>query len=152
MEQALGHLGGAQAGSEIVPLSKMVADDLVAQGDMNGARRILAGVAANPTSAGQLGQAAKILRDADPKTTIESVERIVDNLNDALGGKSKIVVDKALIDAYDRQTDNAGRADAGSDLRQCSQSNSVYAAGQVQRPALYQYAGQYQDPGAERRR
>lgn len=112
VEQALGRAQeGRKLAPEIVPLSKMVADDLAAQGDMNGARRILAGVAAELTSAGQLGQAAKILRDADPKTTIESVERIVDNLNDALGGKSKIVVDKALIDAYDRQTDNAGRAD-----------------------------------------
>ena len=112
VEQALGRAQeGRKLAPEIVPLSKMVADDLAAQGDMNGARRILAGVAAELTSAGQLGQAAKILRDADPKTTIESVERIVDNLNDALGGNSKIVVDKALIDAYDRQTDNAGRAD-----------------------------------------
>lgn len=112
VEQALGRAQeGRKLAPEIVPLSKMVADDLAAQGDMNGARRILAGVAAELTSAGQLGQAAKILRDADPKTTIESVERIVDNLNDALGGKSKIVVDKALIDAYDQQTDNAGRAD-----------------------------------------
>ena len=112
VEQALGRAQeGRKLAPEIVPLSKMVADALAAQGDMNGARRILAGVAAELTSAGQLGQAAKILRDADPKTTIESVERIVDNLNDALGGKNKIVVDKALIDEYDRQTDNAGRAD-----------------------------------------
>ena len=112
VEQALGRAQeGRKLAPEIVPLSKMVADALAAQGDMNGARRILAGVAAELTSAGQLGQAAKILRDADPKTTIESVEKIVDNLNDALGGKSKIVVDKALIDEYDRQTDNAGRAD-----------------------------------------
>ena len=112
VEQALGRAQeGRKLAPEIVPLSKMVADALAAQGDMNGARRILAGVAAELTSAGQLGQAAKILRDADPKTTIESVERIVDNLNDALGGKNKIVVDNALIDEYDRQTDNAGRAD-----------------------------------------
>lgn len=112
VEQALGRAQeGRKLAPEIVPLSKMVADALAAQGDMNGARRILAGVAAELTSAGQLGQAAKILRDADPKTTIESVERIVDNLNDALGGKNKIVVDQSLIDEYDRQTDNAGRAD-----------------------------------------
>lgn len=86
VEQAI---GAAQAGQklspEMVPLSKMVADALAARGDLDGARNILASMAAELTSAGQLGQAARILRDADPQATIDSVEKIVKKLNEELG-------------------------------------------------------------------
>lgn len=86
VEQAI---GAAQAGQklspEMVPLSKMVADALAARGDLDGARNILASMAAELTSAGQLGQAARILRDADPQATIDSVEKIVKKLNEEPG-------------------------------------------------------------------
>lgn len=86
VEQAI---GAAQAGQklspEMVPLSKMVADALAARGDLDGARNILSSMAAELTSAGQLGQAARILRDADPQATIDSVEKIVKKLNKDLG-------------------------------------------------------------------
>ena len=62
LEQAIGQ---AQAGRklppEMVPLSRMVANQLARNGDVYGARKILSDISVELTEAGQLGQAAAIL-------------------------------------------------------------------------------------------
>ena len=79
-------IGRSEAGQkfppEMVPLAKMVADDLAASGDLDGARNILSRVAVELTSAGQLGQAAKILREAGPATRISMLDKAIENINE----------------------------------------------------------------------
>lgn len=100
LEQAL---GAAQAGKkfapEMVPLSKMVGDELAAQGRVAEAERLLSAVAVELTEAGQLGQAANILRDASPATRIQTVTKLVDKLNSKYKG-AKIEVDETLLSEY----------------------------------------------------
>lgn len=79
-------IGAAQAGSklapEMVPLSKMVADQLAAEGRIDEAERILSSVAVELTEAGQLGQAAAILRDSSPMAKVQTIEKAVDRINE----------------------------------------------------------------------
>lgn len=81
-------LGAAQSGSklapEIVPLSRMVANEATRRGDIGTARQILADTAAELTQAGQLGQAARILRNADPYVVEQTVQNALDKINEAL--------------------------------------------------------------------
>lgn len=78
-------LGAASAGKklapEMVPLSKMVADQLAANGDIDSAWDILSSVAVELTEAGRLGQAARILRDASPAARAMTIQKTVDKLN-----------------------------------------------------------------------
>lgn len=99
---------------EMVPLSRMVANQLAKNGNIRGARDILAGVAAELTEAGQLGQAARILRNADTATKVETITKLVEKLNETLTkgqrdknikagiGTSKggIVVNNTLLNNY----------------------------------------------------
>lgn len=86
-------LGKAEAGMklapEIVPLARMVANQLTRDGDIDTARNILSRVAVELTTAGQLGQAAKILRNAGPATAMEAIEKALERINSALPKNSK---------------------------------------------------------------
>lgn len=59
---------GAKLRPEMVVLSKLVANDMAKNGRVESARSLLSDVAIELTEAGQLGQSARILREADPFT------------------------------------------------------------------------------------
>lgn len=101
LEQAI---GAAQAGRklapEMVPLSRMVANELARSGNVYAARKILTDVSVELTEAGQLGQAARIMRDADPATKVSAIEKLVQKINEKLGKKQKITVNDTLMQQY----------------------------------------------------
>lgn len=72
---------GRKLAPEMVPLARMVANELSRNGDKNAARRILSDIAVELTQAGQLGQAAKILRGTDPETALRAVQKALDKIN-----------------------------------------------------------------------
>lgn len=84
-------IGAAQSGQklspEMVPLSRMVANELTRQGDLEAARKIISDVAAELTSAGQLGQAGAILRNADPMTVLNTLQKAIDQINAEMAKK-----------------------------------------------------------------
>lgn len=84
-------IGAAQSGQkfppEMVPLSRMVANELTRQGELTAARKIISDVAAELTGAGQLGQAAAILRNADPITVLNTLQKSIDAINAEVGKK-----------------------------------------------------------------
>lgn len=84
-------IGAAQSGQkfppEMVPLSRMVANELTRQGELTSARKIISDVAAELTGAGQLGQAGAILRDADPITVLNTLQNALDSINKEVSGK-----------------------------------------------------------------
>lgn len=84
-------IGAAQSGQkfapEMVPLSRMVANELTRQGELTAARKIISDVAAELTGAGQLGQAAAILRNADPVTVLNTLQKSIDAINAEVGKK-----------------------------------------------------------------
>ena len=84
-------IGAAQSGQkfppEMVPLSRMVANELTRQGELTAARKIISDVAAELTGAGQLGQAAAILRNADPITVLNTLQKTLDSINKEVSGK-----------------------------------------------------------------
>jgi hypothetical protein len=81
-----GALADAKAGKklapEMVPLARMVANELTRGGDTESARRILSDLAVELTQAGQLGQAAKILRGMDPQAAVKTVQKALDKINE----------------------------------------------------------------------
>ena len=82
VEQALGAAkNGSKLAPEMVPLARMVANELTRGGDLESARRITADVATELTAAGQLNQAARLLRDADPNTALASIQKSIDAIN-----------------------------------------------------------------------
>lgn len=82
VEQALGAAkSGSKLAPEMVPLARMVANELSKNGDVETARRILADVATELTAAGQLGQAGRILRDSDPNAALASIQKTIDAIN-----------------------------------------------------------------------
>ena len=84
-------IGAAQSGQkfppEMVPLSRMVANELTRRGDLEAARKIISDVAAELTSAGQLGQAGAILRNADPMTVLNTLQKSIDQINAEMAKK-----------------------------------------------------------------
>lgn len=78
---------------EIVPLARMVANELTRNGEKASARRILSDLAVELTQAGQLGQAAKILRATDAQTALKTVQKALDKINNEIqkkrGNKAK---------------------------------------------------------------
>lgn len=84
-------IGAAQSGQkfppEMVPLSRMVANELTRRGDLEAARKIISDVAAELTSAGQLGQAGAILRNADPMTVLNTLQKAIDQINAEMAKK-----------------------------------------------------------------
>ena len=82
LEQAIGAAqAGAKLAPEMVPLSRLVANELSRNGDLTSARNILSDVAVELTQAGQLGQAANILRSADPVTVENTIQGALDRIN-----------------------------------------------------------------------
>lgn len=84
-------IGAAQSGQklapEMVPLSRMVANELTRRGELDAARKIISDVAAELTSAGQLGQAGAILRNADPMTVLNTLQKAIDQINAEMAKK-----------------------------------------------------------------
>lgn len=82
VEQALGAAkSGSKLAPEMVPLARMVANELSKTGDVETARRILADVATELTAAGQLGQAGRILRNTDSNAALASIQKSIDAIN-----------------------------------------------------------------------
>lgn len=92
---------GAKFAPEMVPLSRMVANELTRQGRIEEAHSVIAGVAAELTEAGQLGQAGAILRSYGPAAKQEAIEKIVDKLNDSLTKGQQKANQKAGLGADD---------------------------------------------------
>lgn len=80
LQQAIGaSKGGGKLSPEMVPLSRMVANEMARRGDVIGARQVIADVAAELTAAGELGQAGAILRD--PLSALQAVTSILKDIN-----------------------------------------------------------------------
>lgn len=117
---------GMKLSAEMVPLSRLVANDLAANGRIDTARELLSDIGAELTYAGQLGQSAHILRNADPITKALSIKKMVDKLNNQIGNTRKkmnvkrgrgdaqgnIVVDETLINNFIKAKDDASRDSA----------------------------------------
>ncbi len=86
-------LGAAKSGQklapEMVPLSRMVANELSRMGEVEAARNMLADVATELTAAGQLNQASRIMRDSDPNTALRSIEKSLEAINDEFSKQHK---------------------------------------------------------------
>ncbi len=86
-------LGAAKSGQklapEMVPLSRMVANELSRMGEVEAARNMLADVATELTAAGQLNQASRIMRDSDPNTALRSIEKSIEAINDEFSKQHK---------------------------------------------------------------
>lgn len=125
----------AKAGSklpvEMIPLSRLVANDLAKQGKVQEARDMLADIATELTYYGQASQAARILRDSDPMTQATAIERMVSRLNSeltkgqrrknkALGRNAEgdIVVNQYLLQQYVKETDPAVKDQILSEMQQ----------------------------------
>ena len=88
VQKALGAAkNGAKLSPEMVPLSRLVANELTRSGDVETARQIIADVAVELTAAGQLGQAGRIMRTADPATALDSIRKALDKINDEFSKK-----------------------------------------------------------------
>lgn len=116
---------------EMIPLSRLVANDLAQQGKVQEARDMLADIATELTYYGQASQAARILRDSDPMTQATAIERLVSRLNDDLtrGQKTKnikrglsetgeIVLNQDLLNEYVKETDPAVKDQILSEMQQ----------------------------------
>ena len=99
-QYVLDRLAEARTGKKIppvtVPLSKMVMDQLYRDGDYITARNLRANISAELTAAGQLGNAAKIMRDASPEERVDAVQKSVDQINEYLGNRYGKNLDKML--------------------------------------------------------
>lgn len=120
LEQAIGQ---AQAGRklppEMVPLSRMVANQLARNGDVYSARKILSDISVELTEAGQLGQAAAILRGTDAATKVQTIEGLVKRMNEKFGSpKQQITVNDALIQKYTEARTDGERDAALEDIYQ----------------------------------
>lgn len=120
LEQAIGQ---AQAGRklppEMVPLSRMVANQLARNGDVYSARKILSDISVELTEAGQLGQAAAILRGTDAATKVQTIEGFVKRMNEKFGSpKQQITVNDALIQKYTEARTDSERNAALDDIYQ----------------------------------
>lgn len=81
-------------------------------GDSDATAEILSLYAQMETSAGQAVQAASILRKLDPSSQLYAAQRAVSDLEAEIRKEFKdidITIDQALIDEFNRQTDQAGR-------------------------------------------
>lgn len=104
VEQALGAAkSGQKLAPEMVPLSRMVANELSRMGEVEAARNILADVATELTAAGQLGQAGRIMRDSDPNTALRSIEKSLEAINDEFSKQHKHSKWKAELTDAERE-------------------------------------------------
>lgn len=104
-------IGAAKAGQklkpEMVPLARMVANELARQGDVYGGRKILTDISIELTQAGQLGQAAAILRNSGPAVRTETMEKLIQQAKEKLSAETDVEVDQDLLDAYANATTDA---------------------------------------------
>ena len=104
VEQALGAAkAGKKLAPEMVPLARMVANELSRSGEVESARNILADVATELTAAGQLGQAGRIMRDSDPNTALRSIEKSLEAINDEFSKQHKHSKWKAELTDAERE-------------------------------------------------
>lgn len=104
VEQALGAAkNGSKLAPEMVPLARMVANELSKTGDVETARRILADVATELTAAGQLGQAGRILRNTDSNTALASIQKFIDAINTEFAKQHKNSKWKAELTAAETE-------------------------------------------------
>lgn len=66
---------------EAIPLAKLLSRQATEAGNIQGAREIISEVAEKLTQAGQFGQAAKILREADPEILLMTIGKQLKSLN-----------------------------------------------------------------------
>lgn len=94
------NLSDARAGKklspEMVPLSKMVMDQLAREGEYLAARNVRANVTLELVAGGQLINAGKLLRDASPEERVYAVQKSVDQINEYLGNRYGKNLDKML--------------------------------------------------------
>lgn len=96
LEQAIGSAkAGMKLSPEMVPLSRMVANQLARNGDAYSARKILTDISIELTDAGRLGQAGAIMRDADPAAKVMMVEKLANRVSEKFGKKGGISVEDA---------------------------------------------------------
>lgn len=82
VERAIGKgKEGYKIAPEIVPLAKMVSNELTRRGEVETARGIMADIALEATAAGQFNQAQRIMRNSDPVTALMSIEKLVEEVN-----------------------------------------------------------------------
>lgn len=67
---------------EAIPLAKLLSRHAAENGNMEASREIIAEVAEKLTQAGQFGQAARILREADPETLFMTLNKQLKKLNE----------------------------------------------------------------------
>ncbi|AHF08556.1 hypothetical protein [Desulfitobacterium metallireducens] len=67
---------------EAIPLAKLLSRQATESGNIQGAREIISIVADKLTQAGQFGQAARILREADPETFLMTMSKQLKTLNE----------------------------------------------------------------------
>lgn len=98
-------IGKAKAGykiaPEMAPLSKLVENELVRRGDVQAARQIASDIGAELTYYGQVNQANIILRNSDPITVQDTIQKTLDKLNEEPAvkrGKWKAELTQAEID------------------------------------------------------
>lgn len=71
-----------------VTLAKLIADEAVKRGDMQTARRVIVDISETLTNAGQMSQAAKILRESnDPSAILTFVEKEIKRMNTQGSGR-----------------------------------------------------------------
>lgn len=117
LEQALGAAqNGAKFPPEMVPLARMVANDLTRRGDVETARSLIADVAAELTAAGQLSQVGKILRNTDPATAMMSIQKALDQINKTIEKRygRRYTWRAALTDAEIKQINSTDFTKAGA--------------------------------------
>ncbi len=68
--------------AEAIPLSKLLAEQALENGNITKAREILSEAADKLTDAGRTAQAAKILREADPETFLMTIDKQLRKLNE----------------------------------------------------------------------
>ena len=110
-------IGAAQSGQkfpiEMVPLSRMVVNELTRRGDLPAARKITSDVAAELTGAGELGQAGAILRNADPITVLNTLQKTLDSINKEVSGKQGTSRNRKAADSTGAELENAVKDAAG---------------------------------------
>lgn len=115
LEQALGAAKhGMKLSPEMVPLSKMVTNELARRGNIKEARRIKAEVFVELTLAGQLGQANIIMRNSDPEAVKITIQKAIDRINNGLSPKQRTQWTAKLTEEEIALIDQTGFTEEGA--------------------------------------
>lgn len=111
---------GAKLPPEAVPLARMVANEMTRNGDVVGAEHLIADVAAELTTAGQLGQVGKILRQSitTPEGKLYGMQKAVDKINEQADGKYTVELPQDLVEAYNSAESDEARDEIISQMQQ----------------------------------